>query len=758
MNNYVKVGAFFAVALALVVFSAMNWHSSYKVRENLYEIDQNIKSINGIENELLVALYEARHLINNDEINAILETYNAETLELQTLETKYYEQQFKEQLLELKKVNQEQNRRVQRLKTLQAVSKNSFAYLVKSSDEILHNRHGIDKNDAFYAQMLGSLFSYLQDKPELVILKNKTFQKKMLLLHINVLVETKKEIKEIETAFKQNKIVDVFEAFQKVVNIKIIKAKAHEKKLFGFMFLSALFLLGAGFLANILHVGAKNRAIEALYDMEQFARALDESAIVSKTDPNGRITYVNENFCETSGYSVDELIGKQHNIVRHPNMKKELFTELWRTIKEKKVFKATIQNRKKDGSDYYVDSVVMPLLNLDGEVREYIGVRYDVTELVKTRDQAIATQIAKDEFFSNMSHELRTPLNAIIGFAQLLSLKLEDESLKKQSSSILSAGSHLLSLINDILDLSKIESGKFTIDKYSFSCELELSKLLDEYTESFKKKSLHFSAEYKGLEGRFLGDWLRISQILTNLIGNAIKFTPEEGTIDLEVVYKESWLCIILNDNGIGMDEDSLKRIFNSFEQADNSTTRAYGGTGLGLAITKQLVDLMKGKIGVTSIKGEGTSFTIEIPLEMDTNPVIKVLEEKEPSEQTLSFKGEVLVAEDNRTNQLLIDMLLQEYGLKCDIANDGLEAVSMAQEKSYELILMDENMPNMNGTQAQHKIHELGISVPIVALTANAMKGDEQRFKDEGMDGFIAKPIDTDKLLHILGKYLNKR
>ena len=759
MNNYIKVGAFFTVALAFVVFSAMNWHSSYKIRENLYEIDEKIKTINGIENELLLALYEARVIINNDEINIILEAYNSEILELQVLESEYYQQQFQVQLLALKKVTKEQNWRVQRLKTLQAVLKNSFTYIVKSSEDILEKRHSIDKNDQFYTQLLGGLFNYLQDASEPISTENPSFQKKMLLVHMNVLVQTKKEIQEIERAFKQDKIIDVFASFQGTIRKEIQRAKAHEQKLFNFMFLSALFLLGAGFLANILHIGAKNRAIEALFEMKQFANALDESAIVSKTDPYGRITYVNENFCETSGYSVEELIGKQHNVVRHENTPKAVFEELWKTIKAKKIFRATIQNRKKDGSDYYVDSVVMPLLNIDGEVREYISVRYDVTELVKTRDKAIATQIAKDEFFSNMSHELRTPLNAIIGFAQLLSLKLENENQKKQASSILSSGTHLLGLINDILDLSKIESGKFTIDKYRFSLDKELKILLDEYKASLKQKALEFELIYDNTQQVLMGDWLRISQVLNNLLGNAIKFTPENGKITLQVRYEDAYLYLSVKDNGIGMDENALKRIFNSFEQADNSTTRSYGGTGLGLAITKQLVELMKGELSVSSKKGEGSEFKVKIPLSVDSSLAIESPSTTQDSRaKEATFIGHILVAEDNKTNQLLIEMLLEEYGLSCDIANDGVQAVSMVQEKSYDMILMDENMPNMNGTEAMQKIHALGINIPIVTLTANTMKGDEQRFQEAGMDDFIAKPIETEKLLYILGKYLRKK
>ncbi|HFU74336.1 MAG TPA: response regulator, partial [Helicobacteraceae bacterium] len=280
-------------------------------------------------------------------------------------------------------------------------------------------------------------------------------------------------------------------------------------------------------------------------------------------------------------------------------------------------------------------------------------------------------------------------------------------------------------------------------------------QLLDELDSKFKEKSLKVIFSSENTKNMLICDWLRISQIFINILGNAIKFTDDGGIISFDVRYEEGTLHTTISDNGIGMDNETLERIFDSFEQADMSTTRQYGGTGLGLSITKQLVSLMKGSIHATSQKDEGTTFEIAIPLRQDNNCTVKN-EANETTESTpLQFSGNILVAEDNKTNQLLITMMLDEYGLACDIANDGVEAVRMCQEKEYDLILMDENMPNMNGIGALHEIRKLGYALPVVALTANVMKGDEARFLAEGMDAFVPKPIDAKQLEAVLSQYL---
>lgn len=759
MSSQLKGILLFVPLFLLVIMSAYNWHNSLNTREYLMSIEEHIKELKSVDEHLLVVMSEADEQINNDEITAVVDTYTQKIDTLKQLLDDDNSDEYKTLLSELDLRFKKHHTLIEHFKSKHTLIKNSLMYLIKVSEEVLHHENNLSQEDPLYLVIVNTLFGYFKGTlprvhPQLTFTDR---NKMMLTRHINVVYQTHNDLQTIQNSLENLKLPVIYEALEKLLAKEKSREDVIEQQLFWIMFFSSLLLIIVGIVFNYLQIKAKNVALNALSDMEQFANALDVSAIVSKTNLAGTITYVNENFCRLSGYSKEELIGKKHNIVRHPDMDRAVFQELWETITAKKIFKATIKNRTKSGNDYYVDTVAMPLLDVNGNPKEYIAVRYDVTELVKTRDKAVAAQIAKDEFFSNMSHELRTPLNAIIGFAQLLSINLSSEKEKKQAVSILSSGTHLLHLINDILDLSKMASGKFSIHPAPFHVNSELNLLLSEFDSKLKEKGLEFEVTRENLEVTLIGDWLRVSQIIINILGNAVKFTGIGGLIQLDMRYEEDALVVIISDSGIGMDETALSKVFESFEQADTSTTREYGGTGLGLSITQQLIDLMKGKITVTSKKGEGTQFSVKIPMEYDesvsVDPSVCSLDEHE----TKQFLGEVLVAEDNKTNQLLIMMVLEEYGLGCDIANDGVEAVSMSQEKDYDLILMDENMPNVSGITALHEIRALGGKVPVVALTANAMKGDEERFMTEGMDGFIPKPIDSEKLLSILEKYLQK-
>lgn len=760
MRGYYKIGILFFMLFSLVIVSTIRWYQSYDYREKLSVINQQIEQIRSLDSDLLIDVGEAHAIVNNDAIVRDLKQYQERMNVLKNDIKSLNDLKIKTAFLDVEKVVNHQNAKIEEYKSKHAILNNSLAYLITISDDILYGRSDIKYDDSLSKILQKTLFGYYKGTlPKVKIPKTKqTDSQYFLWLHIGVLHRTYEEVRRLENEFRKHTAHHYLDDFDDMLHQKLSIAKHLENRLFIILFVSALVFLVAGLVANILQIKAKNMSIVALSDMKQFAKALDASAIVSKTNPKGVITYVNENFCQISGYSEAELIGKTHKIVRHPDMDKAIFKKMWTTILDKQVFKATLKNRAKDGSSYYVDSVLMPLLDVSGEIREFIAVRYDVSELVRTRDKAVAAQIAKDEFFSNMSHELRTPLNAIIGFSQLLSQKLRDEKEKKQALSILSSGTHLLYLINDILDLSKMESGKFSLEPHAFNCDKALHLLMNDYVENIKSKELDFELRDENLNHVLFGDWLRISQIITNLLGNAIKFTPQHGRVSLGVKYDEKGLLIQVTDSGIGMEKEVMKRIFNSFEQADNSTTREYGGTGLGLSISKQLVDLMHGNFKVESTKGVGSYFEVFLPLEIDKSSNDKdevKVEVYEPG--TTQFEGAVLVAEDNKTNQLLIMMMLEEYALSCDIANDGLEAVIMCQDKTYDLILMDENMPTMNGITAMHKIHEMGVKTPIVALTANAMKGDKERFIDAGMDGYIPKPIESDVLQDVLQRYLKK-
>jgi len=382
--------------------------------------------------------------------------------------------------------------------------------------------------------------------------------------------------------------------------------------------------------------------------------------------------------------------------------------------------------------------------------------------LISVRDVTQLKEIekAKSEFLSNMSHEIRTPLNAILGFVDILAKRIKDDKSIKYLKIIDSSGKSLLSIINDILDFSKIQSGHFSIEKYDCYIQEDFHNVCDLFFGKLEEKNIHFSVSVDENMPKVLSlDGMRIKQIITNLLSNALKFTPENGKITASLQYAPPNVLISITDNGIGIPKENQKSIFSAFEQADSSTTRHYGGTGLGLSISSSLTKLMGGQITLSSEIGVGSSFNLQIPAEIveDEN---KQLTQQTIKQNKVAFHGHILIAEDNKTNQMLITILLSDYGLTYKLANDGLEAVDLFQKEKFDLILMDENMPNLNGLGAMHQIKAYEeekhlVKTPIIALTANALDIDRKKFLAAGMDSFIAKPIDTELLEKELTYYL---
>ena len=391
----------------------------------------------------------------------------------------------------------------------------------------------------------------------------------------------------------------------------------------------------------------------------------------------------------------------------------------------------------------------------------YIGREKEHLALVVEQGRTQQALDFRSQFLSNMSHEIRTPLNAILG---LIGVILKTQVSPKQSDilqKIDSAGSLLLGVVNDILDIAKIESGKLLIVTHDFDLKKITTNVVDMFSAQAKNKNVILEVKYENIDNfNLVGDSLRISQILTNLISNAIKFT-EEGAILLLVTGVNNKISFSVKDRGIGLKEEQLETLFEEFTQADMDTTRKYGGTGLGLAISKNLVEMMGGKINVSSEYGVGTTFSFSLELleslQSDTREVKeKALDELEDEVNQLQ-NVTILVAEDNKMNQTLVTMLLEDSQLSLEFAQDGDMAVDMFKRKSYDLILMDIQMPNMNGYEAASAIREINASVPIIALSANVMQEDMQKSLNAGMNAHLAKPIDTLKLYAELLKFLKQ-
>lgn len=381
--------------------------------------------------------------------------------------------------------------------------------------------------------------------------------------------------------------------------------------------------------------------------------------------------------------------------------------------------------------------------------------------------EANAATAAVREFLASMSHEIRTPLNAIIGFGGILTEENLTEQQFKFVKNILSSAEDLLTIINDILDFSKIKAGK--MDTEIVDCSLAT---LFESVESMMqpmaaKKGLDFKVNIDPTLPKVIRtDPVRVRQCLINLTNNALKFT-KDGHVHVNVSMSEEnaahFVRFDVEDTGIGIPSDKLDKIFKSFTQADVSHTREYGGTGLGLAITKKLTKLLGGSLTVKSQAGKGTVFTLLIPIkiaetvrELSAGDYCDKSENIHTDSMKEQISGRVLVAEDSHANQMLVKTLLERIGLEVVIAEDGKIALSMVLSESFDLVLMDIQMPNMDGYEATKAIRENGIDVPVVALTAHAMKGDDEKCMAAGCDDYLSKPLDRQKLNYIINKYLS--
>ena len=639
------------------------------------------------------------------------------------------------------------------------------------------------------------------------------------------------------------------------------------------------------------NVFLKDEVDEQTKLLQQYKEAIDQAFIVSKAGTDGKITYVNDLFCELSGYSREELLGNSHRIIRHPGQYAELFDTMWATITQKKLWRGEIKNRAKNGTTYHVEATIFPLLNASNEIIEYIAIRQDITEiqnskhklnqqlkytkmifdnqenivltantdlgvteanknffaftnyhdldefrdkhqcvcelfvikegflepsigdvhwtdpimqhpykkhraimkdyegkehifsvalksvnfdneaffivsftditeLVEAQELAEESGKAKSHFMANMSHELRTPLNGINGFTKLMLATELNDSQKKYIDFIEHSTESLLKIINSILDFSKIEEEHLELELLPINLHTYVENSLKVFLPETISKSISYIIDVDDqLSSCLKVDKFRLTQILTNLINNAIKFTPKEGTVKASAKLKERTLThdiihFSVCDTGIGIEEDKLEKVFNNFEQADTSTTRMYGGTGLGLSISSSLCRLMGGVLTVESTHGKGSCFFFDLKLERcdDIEAILVESKAEESMKNEVEVMDiEVLVVDDYEMNRILLDEMLMLHGVKVDFALNGAEAIKMIENKRYQMIFMDINMPVMNGVDATIEIRHLGKNVPIIACTSNAVAGDKEKYLACGMDDYISKPIDQLELNRVL-------
>ena len=495
------------------------------------------------------------------------------------------------------------------------------------------------------------------------------------------------------------------------------------------------------------------------------------SAVYIK-DIEGKYVIVNKKFGEIFGLKPEDILGRKDTEV-FSDQRQESYQIADEQVKTYKTTITLEDTLERNGRKTYFWVMKFPLLDAHGDVQNICGLATDITErkenelkLLQATRAAESARTAQESFLANMSHEIRTPMNGIMGMTNLLQSTGQTNEQSEYTDNILESARHLLAIINDILDFSKIKAGKFQFEHIAFKPRHAIKKAI--YPLQFKadEKMVKLVLDIEGeVPEVLMGDPLRLQQILINLVGNALKFTAE-GSVHimarcLEADPGHCMLEVKVADTGIGIPQDKLQLIFESFTQNNVNTSRKYGGTGLGLAIVKQLVELQGGRVWVESVPGKGSVFGFTIRYEVGELP-----ENNLPIPQPIGADDEkllesirVLVAEDNVINQKVVSITLEKQGATVDVKNNGLDAVNALRTGSYDIVLMDLQMPEMDGYKATRIIRqEIDGMIPIIAMTADALKGEAEKCFESGMNGYISKPFEPKDLYQEILRLIRRR
>lgn len=491
-------------------------------------------------------------------------------------------------------------------------------------------------------------------------------------------------------------------------------------------------------------------------EFEGTVAAISRAMLVVEYDMDGTILSANRNFQNLSGYTEAELIGQHHRIFCMQEVRAlPAYATLWEQLGQGEIVGGEYRYFNKQGEELWVRTTLNPILDADGKPAKVFQIGDDVTgrkrmedDLRQAKARAEAAAEAKTTFLANMSHEIRTPMNSIIGFTDLLLDTPLEPQQRRHLSTVRHSAHSLLGLLNDILDTAKLERGSVELESLDFSLHALCTQVCASLELTARAKGLELILDYDpALGAYFVGDSLRVQQVLTNLIGNAIKFT-EKGRVRLEAGRNGTDVHLTVRDTGIGIAADRLERIFEPFAQADASVTRRFGGTGLGTTIARQLVERISGRIEVESKPGEGSAFHVYLPLPVGDASRVRdagVIPDLPP----LS----ILAADDVPQNLELLQLALQRYGHQVTAVHDGQAAVEAFGTQRFDVILMDVQMSGTDGLTATRRIRAIeaqraSTPTPIIALTASVMEEDRRAARNAGMDGFASKPLEVDKLL----------
>ena len=500
-------------------------------------------------------------------------------------------------------------------------------------------------------------------------------------------------------------------------------------------------------------------------EFEGYARAIDCSLAVISFDLQGTIIEINQNFLDILGYSREDLVGKPHRVLCDPQeQESDAYRQLWASLRLGQYRAGAFRRIGKGGREVLIQGSYNPILDSDGRPYRIVKFASDITDrhqmeiaLRDAKNKAESAAKTKSAFLANMSHELRTPMNAILGFTNvLLEAPDLDGTHREHVSIVKNSAQTLLGLLNDVLDTAKLEHGSMKLEAIDFSMRNLLHRQMSTQKVTARAKNLELSLDYPpSVPDYFVGDPLRIGQVITNLVGNALKFT-EQGSVTIIVAHAGDRVRLSVKDTGIGIPPDRIDAIFDPFSQADASTTRRFGGTGLGTTISKQLVELMNGRIWAESEVGHGSTFHIELPLALG-----RAREEAQVDADVSLPPLRLLAVDDVPLNLKLLLTALKKFGHEIVTASDGKDAIDKFNAgPRFDAILMDVQMPVLDGLQATRMIRELEQQrdvqpTPIVALSAGVLAEDQRMARDSGMDAFVGKPVQVPELNRVLRRLL---
>jgi PAS domain S-box-containing protein len=505
--------------------------------------------------------------------------------------------------------------------------------------------------------------------------------------------------------------------------------------------------------------------------IRQLSQAVEQSPVtIIITNTNGEIEYANPKFVETTGYTIEEVVGKNPRFLKSDYTSSNEYGELWQTLKIGKEWHGEFHNKRKDGSFFWESATISPIINAQGESTHFIAIKEDITERKIAEQELINAKLRAEEsdrlklaFLANMSHEIRTPMNGILGFTELLKApQLTGKKQQEYINIIEKSGKRMLNIINDIISISKVESGQIEVKLSETDVNEQINYIHNFFKLEAKQKGIHLKINKElPKKNKFIKtDSEKLYAILTNLIKNAIKFT-NEGYIEFGCEKKEGNLEFYVKDSGIGISDEQKKIVFERFRQANDSISRSHEGSGLGLAISKAYVEILGGKIWVESEEGKGSAFYFTLPYQLEFEH-----KEKKVVQQTNSDVKEenkinnlkVLIVEDDDISKLLITIAVKPFSKEILKVSNGIEAIEACRNNpDIDLVMMDINMPEMGGYEATKQIREFNKDLVIIAQTANGMQSDRDEAIASGCTDYISKPINIIKLSKLIHNYFNK-